>query len=194
MTSPSNASPPRVRVAWTETARRSQLIQLIRSNPVTAGDEDRVHVVADDRLEVAELAAVCQLPDDLVAGGPPAVRAQVEGDAVPLHGLRHRLGFRERRRQRLLRVDGLDARVGRVDRDLRALLLLGPDADDVGLLFVDHLAEVGVEGIGRHTVVVPDSLQRIGLEVRGRDELRALARDERLGVREGIDYSIGTAT
>ena len=79
--------------------------------------------------------------------GPYQLRwqATVKNGVVLAAGGDHRVGLGQGAAERLGGKDGAHAGFGEGDDDFGALVGPGGDADDVGLLLGDHLAEVGVE-------------------------------------------------
>ena len=143
---------------------------------VVAGPVEHGGLLDDDREQGAQPTAADHVPHRLEAGVPAPLRAQVEGHAVALARVHHRLRLRQGGRHRLLAVDRPRAVLGGMDGDLRPALRLRGDADDVGPLDVDHPPVVQVLLLGRDPVLPADLRHHLGPQVRARHQLRALAR------------------
>ena len=131
--------------------------------------------VGDDRLELAELAGVDQLVGRVVPRVVAPQRAHVHHDVALLAGGDHGLRLGEGGGEGLLGEESARAVLRGVDEDLRAVLRLGHDADDVRALLLDHLLVVRVEVLGRDVVALTPLRQDVRAQVAARDQLDTLA-------------------
>ena len=129
--------------------------------------------VGDDALHLANGAVANELAGDVV-GQPPAAGV-VHGDdgAVGLAGFDHAGGVVEGGGERLLAGDALYAMVGAVDDDVGVGVVAGGDAEEVQVLFVYHLAVVGVGArLGKHVApLLAEGVEKLTSQVADGDDL-----------------------
>ena len=111
---------------------------------VAGAVEERAGLVDDKGLQRADFSRINDGLHLVIAGVKAAIGAHVEHDVVVLAGFDHAVGFGQRGRERLFRVNRPGTRFGGRHDDLGPVLGLSGNADDVRGFAGEHFAVVGV--------------------------------------------------